>query len=232
MMAFEHHGFWHPMDTLREKNQLRRCGNRARHHGRYGPEARESRSSFLARQTRPDYRTHRVQGRLARALAARSWAPRHRDLRSPPTVPSLFELRASAKSRTAHFCDVRDAAGSASMSGRRTGNRLSPRRAAAGTCQLRRPARHVFDERAGYGQPLEAVRRTGPRSSSSSPRTRSIGIASTLVRIGRTTPWAATTLTVRARQPRSWWSQLSGLVPGGQGCRRGHGAGRQRHRRR
>ncbi len=22
MMAFEHHGFWQPMDTLRDKNQL------------------------------------------------------------------------------------------------------------------------------------------------------------------------------------------------------------------
>ena len=29
LAAYPHHGFWHPMDTLRDKNQLEACGVRA-----------------------------------------------------------------------------------------------------------------------------------------------------------------------------------------------------------
>ena len=40
LKAFNHNGFWQPMDTLRDKNYLEELmGNRASHHGRYGHES-------------------------------------------------------------------------------------------------------------------------------------------------------------------------------------------------
>lgn len=36
LSAYKHKGFWKPMDTLRDKNELEKCGKVVKLHGRYG----------------------------------------------------------------------------------------------------------------------------------------------------------------------------------------------------
>jgi glucose-1-phosphate cytidylyltransferase len=66
--AFEHEGFWQPMDTLRDKNHLEALWQSGRPHGSNGPEC-----GFLARQARTGHRPHRFQGQLADPVAAEPW---------------------------------------------------------------------------------------------------------------------------------------------------------------
>jgi glucose-1-phosphate cytidylyltransferase len=56
LAAYQHRGFWQPMDTLRDKVHLKSCGNLARPRGSSGHE-----SSFLARQARLANWAHRLQ---------------------------------------------------------------------------------------------------------------------------------------------------------------------------
>ena len=93
LMAFEHHGFWQPMDTLRDKNQLESCGNPARRHGSCGRDASaRSRSGVLARQARPGHRPHRFQGGWL-ALWLQRLGARVTGVALPPeTEPNLFDL--------------------------------------------------------------------------------------------------------------------------------------------
>jgi len=65
LQAFEHTGFWQPMDTLRDKNHLEALWAAGTRPGSAGSDAQ-----LLERQTRLHYRSHRFQGRLAVALAA------------------------------------------------------------------------------------------------------------------------------------------------------------------
>lgn len=87
LKAFEHEGFWHPMDTLRDKNHLEALWQSGRPHGSNGPEC-----GFLARQTRPRHRTHRFQRQLADPVAAKPRRASQRLSLDPSTEPSLFEL--------------------------------------------------------------------------------------------------------------------------------------------
>ena len=93
------------MDTLRDKNHLEELWEAARHRGRCGSEL-----GILARQARLPDRPHRLQGRLAVALAA-TWAPRYGYALSPPTEPSLFDaLRSGKAPASSTIADIRDAA--------------------------------------------------------------------------------------------------------------------------
>ena len=112
-MAYEHGGFWQPMDTLREKNLLEELwaiGARA-------VEALVSvhqRRRVLARQARPPHRPHRLQGRVAGALAAparrRGHRARARRRRRAEPLPARRPRSAWSTSR---LVDLRDAAATA-----------------------------------------------------------------------------------------------------------------------
>ena len=41
LSAYKHNGFWRPMDTLRDKNQLEKMWRRVKHHGRFGSNSHE-----------------------------------------------------------------------------------------------------------------------------------------------------------------------------------------------
>src|SRR5262245_13385314 len=68
LMAFQHHGFWQPMDTLRDKQTLEKMWNDGTapwklerdNHGRL---------HGVPESTRPGDRPHRLQGHLARHVA-------------------------------------------------------------------------------------------------------------------------------------------------------------------
>ena len=91
-MAFEHDGFWQPMDTLRDKMQLEELFQLARRRGKYG-----HRPQLLERKACFPYRPYGVQGRLADTLA--------RDLRRP--CDRLFAGPAE-RNQSLQDCQVRE----------------------------------------------------------------------------------------------------------------------------
>ena len=105
LAAYKHHGFWQPMDTLRDKQLLERpVGRPARRRGRCGDGELGS-AAFRRRlrgRARPRDRAHRLQGLVARAAGCSSSAPRSPATRSSPTpTPSLFEDLGLAEQRRA-----------------------------------------------------------------------------------------------------------------------------------
>ena len=155
LAAYQHDGFWQCMDTSREMDLL----NELWAHGN-APWAvvdgeRMVTPDVLARPPRARHRPHRLQGRLADALARRASAracPATRCARH--TQPSyFFELRpapigvghtSSPTSATPRRCRRRCAAAAAA-------HRLPPRRAAArAPVAIAQPARDVRDQRDGH----------------------------------------------------------------------------------
>ena len=65
LAAFQHEGFWQPMDTLRDKVHLEELWQSGKRHGRCGNESR-----FLARQARLNDWSYRLQRQLAVSVAA------------------------------------------------------------------------------------------------------------------------------------------------------------------
>ena len=59
-MAFEHTGFWQPMDTLREKNLLQELWANGKHLENLGMTSAHLDYKFLARQACPAYRPYRI----------------------------------------------------------------------------------------------------------------------------------------------------------------------------
>ena len=70
LMAYDHTGFWQPMDTLRDKNLLEELWQSGRAPWKDAGDARIAADGVLARQARPGHRPYRLQGRLAGAVAA------------------------------------------------------------------------------------------------------------------------------------------------------------------
>ena len=111
-MAYVHTGFWQPMDTLRDKQPARG----AVAVGACAVEALVSealRRRLLARQARPGHRPHRVQGRVAGALAAIGSAPRSPGSRWPPTSRASTAWPVSRRCVASRIVDLRDAAATA-----------------------------------------------------------------------------------------------------------------------
>ena len=70
LMAFEHTGFWQPMDTLREKNLLQELWANGKAPWKFGNDKRSFGLQILARQACPAYRPYRIQRRVACAMAS------------------------------------------------------------------------------------------------------------------------------------------------------------------
>jgi len=78
MMAFEHQGFWQPMDTFATRTISTNSGIPARPLGSAGREPSQPGPRVLARQARPAHRAYRLQRRLARTLAQPAGRAGHR----------------------------------------------------------------------------------------------------------------------------------------------------------
>ena len=158
--ALPHDGFWQPMDTLRDKSYLEELWavGRARR-GRTGSEP-----GVLARPPRAAHRAHRLQGKLARAVAARASAPRSTGFSlAPPTEPvacSSWRGVGESTSIASTATSATSAALERAVARAPAGDRDPPGRAVAGAALLRRPGRDLRDQRDGH---RERARGGAPR---------------------------------------------------------------------
>ena len=168
LMAFEHAGFWQPMDTLARQEHA--GGAVGIGQGALEDLAMTGRhpTHLLARQARPAHRPYRLQGRLAGAVAATGSAPRLTGIGlPPPTTPNLY----------ADGRDRRDCATAASLRHSRCRERSpSSIRAAQPEIVLhlaaqplvrasyREPLATFDDQRHGHGASARRAARTSTRA--------------------------------------------------------------------
>ena len=135
LAAYQHDGFWQPMDTLRDRNVMQAAvgvGQRPVEDVGVDPDV-------LAWPARAGHRPHRLQGRLAGALAAAAGGAGDRARDAAPTSPSLFELARVGEGVERASCSTsatRDAVRAAFAGA--AGDRLPPGGATAGAPVLRR----------------------------------------------------------------------------------------------
>ena len=165
--------------AARQEPARRTVGSRATRPGRSGNDASVQTRDFWRGRRVLRHRPHRLQGRLARALAAVGWAREVHGYRagtrqpSPTSSTSRGVDELTDRTRRATFATL--AAAQAPFMQGAARNRLPPRRAAAGARQLPRPAGHLRDQRHGHGERARRAARAGDQCawSCSSPPTRS-----------------------------------------------------------
>ena len=77
LMAYHHHGFWQPMDTLREKQMLESMWQAGKAPWRIWDE-RQDLTSHISRQKRAGHGPHRIQGSVAGHMAEEDGSDRRR----------------------------------------------------------------------------------------------------------------------------------------------------------
>ena len=209
------------------------CGRRARRRGRSG----HDRARLLAGPARAAHRPHRLQGRVAGALARTAGRARCSAWRCRPT-PSPRCIRCSRRCERPALAARRHPRSGGGRGGGGRGaaaDRHPHGGAGAGAALVSRAGRDVRHQRHGHRAPARraARRRRARRPCWSSPPTRSIATTATATPSPRTTRSAAPTPTRPPRpRPRSWspaW-RASFFAAEGRGGR--DRARRQCHRRR
>ena len=149
--VYKHDGFWQPMDTLRDKRQLRGAvGRRATRRGRRGSRPRRSGAAGGCCVTG---HTGFKGSWLALWLAEPGRGGRRASRGVADRARRCSSSRGVGDGVTAIEADIRDADAVRDARRRRAARgRVPPGRAAARAALLRRPGRDLRDQRDGHGQ--------------------------------------------------------------------------------